>query len=251
MRQFLSCIFRLSYVNNLPIKSSIYLLESLTKFSVKGFRKPFNMMLHQERIKQFNGVLSMGGNSLSTLVKIKSVVKLANNSYHSLCIPGAFNDVTTSFNTCFNCAATEHGIVSFPERKYQNEIAENKNKFIDVKQSQGESEGVKTWAKRSNKKSLTNKSQNQQQSNKKVNVNRETKSNNGVHLVDGKSVYLYNKGCLVHTSHTTGFHNTWDTCVKNNPPFTLTSTQVSQNKMVVASGTQHRVIQNSRCFLPS
>ena len=54
MLQFLPCSFRLADVNKLPIEADTYLLEGLTKFSMEDFSKTFNMMLHQERIKQLS-----------------------------------------------------------------------------------------------------------------------------------------------------------------------------------------------------
>ena len=65
----------------------------------------------------------MLGDSLSILVKIKSIVKLANTYYHYLCTSGALNDPTENFNPCFNCDAPHHGVGSFPHKKYQKEIA--------------------------------------------------------------------------------------------------------------------------------
>ena len=59
---------------------------------------------------------------------------------------------------------------------------------------QSGSGGGKTWAKHSDKKGWNNKSQNQQKSDNKENGNGDTKSNNGVHLVDGKCMCLCNKG---------------------------------------------------------
>ena len=122
--------------------------------------------------------------SLSILVNIKCIVNLDKTSYHSLCTSSAFNIYTTSFNACFYCDSLDHGVNIFPHRKYQMNIAENKKNIINMKQSQGVSGGGKTWANRSNKKGRTNKSHKQQKINNKENINVDTKSNNGVHLVD-------------------------------------------------------------------
>ena len=64
----------------MPIEAGKYLLEGLTKCSVEYFRNPFDMMLQKEHVKQLSSGMSMGGDSISKLVKIKSVVKLANIS---------------------------------------------------------------------------------------------------------------------------------------------------------------------------
>ena len=69
----------------------------------------------------------------------------------------------------------------------------NKKKFIEIKQIKGVNGGGKTWDKRIKKKNRSNKSQKQQKTNNKA--NRDTKSNNGVHLVDVKWMCLCNKGC--------------------------------------------------------
>ena len=98
----------------------------------------------------------------------------------------AFNVPTAGFNPCFGFYAPNHGVGSFPHNKYQNNIAENNKKFIEMKQIQDEGGGGKTWFKRSNKKVRTNKSKKQNLSNKKANLNGYTKINNGVHLVYGK-----------------------------------------------------------------
>ena len=90
--------------------------------------------------------------SLSILVKIKSIVKLDNTSYHCLCTSYAFNIPTTSFNTCFYCDELDHGVGILPHRKYQMNIVENNNNIINMKQIQGGSGGGKNWANCSNKK---------------------------------------------------------------------------------------------------
>ena len=104
-------------VNKMPIEAYIYPLEGLTMCSVEELRKPFAMMLQKERVTQLIIIVLIGGDSLSTLVNIKAIVKLSNNSYHYLCTSGAFNVPTASFNPCFNCDSTDHGIVSFPHKK--------------------------------------------------------------------------------------------------------------------------------------
>ena len=161
-------------------------------------------------------------------MNIKSIVKLANTSYQSLCILGAFNVPTASFNPCLDFDEPNHGVGNCPQKKDQKNISKNKKNFINVNQSPGGSVGEKTWAKRSNKKGQANKSQKQQQSFKKPNGNGDTKSKNGVKLVAVKWLCLCNKGCRFNTSHTTGFHDTWYACVKNNQPFTLLYTHVFQ-----------------------
>ena len=82
-----------------------------------------------------------------------------------------------------------------------------------MNQIQRVSRGGKTWTKRSNKKGRNNKAQKQQQINKKENENVDTKSNNGVHIVDGKFMCLINKGFGFNNSQTTGFHDTSAACV--------------------------------------
>ena len=131
--------------------------------------------------------------SLSILVKIKCIVKLDKTSYHYLCTSGAFNISTTSFNTCFYRVSLDHGVGIFPHRQYQMNIAKNKKNIINMKQIQGGSERGKTWANCSNKKVWTNKSHKKQQINNRGNINVDTKSNNGVHLVNGECMFLCNK----------------------------------------------------------
>ena len=70
------------------------------------------MILQQKSVKQLSSGVSMGGNPLSTLVKIKYMVKLANTSNHYLCTLVEFNVPTASFNPCFDCDAPEHGVIS-------------------------------------------------------------------------------------------------------------------------------------------
>ena len=148
----------------MQVEAATYLLEVLNNLSVEDFSKTFNMMLQQERVKQLSSGVSMGGYSLSTLLKLNSIVKLDNTSYRSLCKSGAFNIPTASFNRCFNCDARDHGVGSSPHNKYQEKIAENKKNFIKMKQIQGGSGGGKTWDNRSNNRGRTNKYQKQQKS---------------------------------------------------------------------------------------
>ena len=126
---------------------------------MEEFSNPFEMMLQQERSKNISSGVSMGWDSLSTLVNIKSIVKWTKTSYHSFCKSGAFNVPNAGFNPCFNCDVPNHGIVSFPQKKDQKKISENKKKFIKMKQSQGVNGGGKTCEKISNKKGRANKSQ--------------------------------------------------------------------------------------------
>ena len=76
----------------------------------------------------------MRGDSLSTLLKINSIVKLAGTSYQSFCTSAAFNVASGIFNTFFYCDAPNHGIVSFLHKKYQEKLVYNKKKFIEMKQ---------------------------------------------------------------------------------------------------------------------
>ena len=103
---------------------------------MEEFINPFEMMIQQERVKHIISGVSIGGYSLSKLVKTNSIVKLSNNYYHSLCTPGALNDPTKIFNPCFNFVTPDHGVGSCPHNKYKKNIAENKKKFIDMKQTQ-------------------------------------------------------------------------------------------------------------------
>ena len=59
----------------------------------------------------------MGGYSLSTLVKIKSIVKFVNTTYHSYYTSYTFNVPTKSFNPSFNCDEPDHGVGIFPLKK--------------------------------------------------------------------------------------------------------------------------------------
>ena len=111
--------------------------------------------------------------------------------------------------------------------------------------SQGGSEGFKKWTNLINKEVQDNKSQNQQQSDKKANGNIYIKSNNGVHLVEKKLMCLYSKGCGFNTTHTTSFHDTRADCVQNNQPFTFLATHLFQKQMVQASGTFNQVASNN------
>ena len=52
MLQFPPWSFRLEDVNNMIIKVATYLLEGLTKCSMEEFSNNFDMMLHQEHVKQ-------------------------------------------------------------------------------------------------------------------------------------------------------------------------------------------------------
>ena len=117
MLQIMACSVRLLDMNNLKIAAATYLLESFTKYSVEYFSKTFDMMLHQERVKQLSSGFSMEVDSQSTLVNIKSIVKLANTSYHSLCTSDAFNVPTARFNNDFDCDGTNHGVGSCPHKK--------------------------------------------------------------------------------------------------------------------------------------
>ena len=138
-------------------------------------------MVQKDRVKHLSSGFSMGGHSLSTLVKIKYIVKWANTSYYSLCTSCEFNVPTAIFNPCFNCDAPAHGVVSLPHKKDQNKIAKNKNKFIDMKQIQGGNGWGNSWANFSNKKSWDNKTQKQQKNDNKANGY--TGSNNGFNLL--------------------------------------------------------------------
>ena len=111
-----------------------------------------------------------------------------------------------------------------------------------MNQSQGGNGGGKKWVKHSNNKGHDIKSQNQQQINKKYNGY--SKSKNGVHIVGGKWMCLCNKGCRFNTSATTGLHDTWSACVKNNQPLTLSDNYVFQNIMIASISTVTQVVSN-------
>ena len=125
---------------------------------MEDISKPFDVMIQKERVKQLSSVVSVGGDSIYILVKIKFIVKFSKTSYHSLCTAGSFNVPTASFDPCFNFDVPNHGVGSFPHEKNQKKLAENKKKCIDKKQIQGGSGGGKTWSNCINKKFRTNQS---------------------------------------------------------------------------------------------
>ena len=140
----------------------------------------------------------MGGDLLSTLVKIKSIVKLANTSLHSLCTSSAFN-VPKFILVSIIMYPTMTLIVSLIgnirrrlQKKRRSSLRWSKTKMNVEEARCGP---IK-------KNSPNNKSYNQQQSNKKANGNGDTKINNWVHLVDSKLMFLCNKVCglIPHTS---------------------------------------------------
>ena len=82
--------------------------------------------------------------SLSTLVKIKSMVKLANNSYHSLCSPGACNVSTASLILISILMHLIMELVFSLKRNIRIRLRNNNKKFIYMKQLQGRSGGGTT-----------------------------------------------------------------------------------------------------------
>ena len=82
---------RLSEVNQLPLEAPTYILQGLTKLSVAEFTGPFEMLLNQERVNQMSTLVTLGNTTTDTLKRIKQILVLDNNSYHSLNTSNSWN----------------------------------------------------------------------------------------------------------------------------------------------------------------
>ena len=74
----------LSEVNQLPQEAPTFVLQGLTKFSVPEFTGPFTLILNQERVNQMGMAVSLTNTSAATIIRVRTILVLANNSYHSL-----------------------------------------------------------------------------------------------------------------------------------------------------------------------
>jgi len=236
MQQVTSCAERLAAVGQLPLDTPTHVLSGLTKCTVEEFKKPFDLMLNQERLIQLGTGVTIGGDCGPTLVKIRNIAKLANTSYHSRCMSGGWNVPTTGLNPCFNCDDPNHGVGNCPHQKDQKKIAENKKKFIEAKKAKqgsgGGGDGGKTWPgrKRGNSSNKSGKGDK-----KGKTSGSKGGSENGVHLVDGRWMCLCKKGCGFNLTHTTGFHEAWS---QNTAGFSLPATHVFVKKQREAGITQ-------------
>ena len=75
---------RLAEVKKLPLEAPTYILQVLTNLSVAEFTGPFELLLNQERVNQISTSVTLGNTTTATLKRIKQILVLANNSYHSL-----------------------------------------------------------------------------------------------------------------------------------------------------------------------
>ena len=101
----------LAEVNQIPIEAPKYILQGLTKFSVAEFMGPFELLLNQERVIKMSMSVTLGNTTTATLKRVKQILVLANNSYHSLNTSNSWNvpivhHAAREFKhppKCFNC----------------------------------------------------------------------------------------------------------------------------------------------------
>ena len=102
---------RFAEVNQLPLEAPKYILQGLTKCSVAEFMGPFELLINQERVNQMSTLVTLGNTTTATLKRIKQILVLANNSYHSLNTSNSWNvpsghHAAREFKhppKCFNC----------------------------------------------------------------------------------------------------------------------------------------------------
>ena len=102
---------RLAKVNQLPLEAPTYILQGLTKFSVAGFMGPFELLLNEEKVNKMSTSVRLGNTTTATLKRIKQILVLANNPYHSLNTSNSRNvpighHAAREFKhhpKCFNC----------------------------------------------------------------------------------------------------------------------------------------------------
>jgi len=119
---------RLSEVQQLPLENPTYVLSGLTKCSVPEFTGPFKLMLNQECVTQMATPVSLINYSDATYTRVKDILQLANNSYHSLntsnawSMPHGHHASHTSTNRCFNCGS-DHMLPDCKKPRDKGQIA--------------------------------------------------------------------------------------------------------------------------------
>jgi hypothetical protein len=204
---------RLSEVQQLPLETPTYVLSGLTKCSVPEFTGPFELMLNQERVTQMATPVSLINTSDATFVRVKEILQLANNSYHSLntsnawSVPHGHHSSISGSPVCFNCGG-DHMLPDCRKPRDEGKIARNRKAFQD-KHGIPPGGGRKKWGDQNKKgKGKPN--------------DKKPPMGSGVSMVGNEWMCFCNrKACGYNKTHTSGFHAAWS---KNKKGFRLPST---------------------------
>ena len=140
---------RLTGVNQIPLEDPTYILQGLNKCSVDEFTGPFELLLNQEKFNQMSTLVKLGNITTATLKRIKQILVLANNSYHSLNTSNSWNVPSGHHDArefkhptnCFNCGEP-HLRPDYKKPRNEGNIACNRKAHMEKGGEKGGNKGV-------------------------------------------------------------------------------------------------------------
>ena len=138
----------LDEVNQLPLEAPTYILQRITKCSVAEFTRPFELLLNKERVKQMSTSVMLANTTTATLKRVKQILILANNSYHSLNTSNSWNvpsghHAAREFKhppKCFNCGEP-HLLPNCKKNRDEGKIARNRKAQMEKGGGKGGNKG--------------------------------------------------------------------------------------------------------------
>ena len=224
---------RLAEVLSLPLEAPTYILQGLTKCSVAKFTGPFELLLNQERVIQMSTSVTLGNSDTATLKRVKHILALANNSYHSLNTSKIWNvpsghHAAREFKyppKCFNCGEP-HLLPDCKKPRDEGKIARNKKAHSE---KGGDKGGYKGTGNNRKKWSKDGGGGGGRANDNKNHGNSGAQNGNGdVKLFGNKWMcHCKHKSCQWNTTHTSGFHTAWE---NNKKTFLLPSNHPYRHK---------------------
>ena len=129
-KRILIVVERLAEVNELPSKTSMWILQGFCLCSTESFKDPFGLMLQRAQVTALEEEVGLRADSNKTLAEVKGYCQKANTLYTSICLEGGWygkegQQVLAFAIECWNCKG-DHPLGKCKKPKNQAVIEKNK-----------------------------------------------------------------------------------------------------------------------------
>ena len=142
-KRILIVVERLAEVNELPSKTSMWVLQGFCLCSTESFKEPFGLMLQRAQVSALDEEVGLRADSNKTLVEVRGYCLKANNLYTSICLEGNWygkegQAVLASGREfeCWNCGGP-HPLNKCKKAKNQAVIEKNKKAWQEKNKGKG------------------------------------------------------------------------------------------------------------------
>ena len=140
-KRILIIVERLAEVNELPSKTSMWILQGFCLCSTESFKDPFSLLLKRAQVEALEEQVGLRADSNKTLLEVKGHCQKANSLYTSICLEGGWygkegKQVLAFGMECWNCKG-DHPLGKCKKPKDQAVIEKNKKAWQEKNKGKG------------------------------------------------------------------------------------------------------------------